>query len=347
MLQKLTSNPTNQTPRLREPVPRQRDFESYTDNFKSDDGSPENRIRNDVNANNDRRIYKFFSNSAPSQNDDPVANHYQHSVGYNNMPLVNPYLHPHIPTTTAAIHNPSQHCNRCSRIVPILCRSCCHNNFSCYQCNLLQNTDACNNCRRAWVQSWNHHGDVDRCGVNMFHHRDNRPQILEITYQDHSSQTNQPTTPTQKNDKIKTTRSESPPETNRSSLSHREQNENQQSLMTHSDKMVGIGTMHVPEAVSLSKEDEMLELKNRNDILIAKYARNYGSLRHRKTVSPKKANPAQSTEDSFPLPLMREHLSTTTSKGGDVEMKRQNSQAVRKLEYKWEVCLYLNCFGFF
>lgn len=313
------------TPRLnlenREQIPR-RDLENNIRTYNSEDGSPENRIKNDVNA-NDRQIYKFFSNSAP--HDDSHISHSNHNpMRFNNMSIVEPQLH-HISTP---IHNPTQHCNNCRSLVPILCNSCCRNDLNpsylcCYRCNLPQHMDVCNNCRRAWVQSWNHHGDVDRRDVNSFQ-RDYRPQILEITYQDHSSQTHRSTF---RDDKIEPTRLESP-DKNSNSLDH-----DSHSSSTHSDKIIGIETTlsDVPETVSLSKEDEIRELKRKNDILIAKYARNYGSLRKRKPVL--KETNAQIVDDSFPLPLMREHYTTTSSRGANT------SRAVSKLEYKWEVCL--------
>ncbi|KAG4069677.1 hypothetical protein HA402_014700 [Bradysia odoriphaga] len=337
----LSSDPISRTYTTTNAGPR-RNINTHIDEFKAVNGSsaPENSLRNDVNLNSDRQIYKFFSNSAPHS--DGHLNYYNQPVGFNNMTITNPYLH-HIST---AAHNPTQHCNRCRRVVPILCSSCCPNDlnpsfFCCYQCNLLQNMDSCNNCRREWITSWNHHGGVERGRFNVHHHRDShRPQILEITYQDHSSQTNGSTTsPPSKRDSI-TVRSETP-DTNGNLSNHKTHNNNHQT-MTHSDKMVGMGTTvlpNIPESVSLSREDELLELKRRNDILIAKFARNYGSLRNRKSI-PKETTTTstQHTDDSFPLPLMREdHFTRKSFRRSDAEAKPQNSQAVRKLECKWEI----------
>lgn len=313
----------NPTTRKREPIPR-RDIENNIDIYASENGSPENRIKNDVTA-NDRQIYKFFSNSAPPN--DGHVNVYNHPVvGFNNMSIVQPQLQ-HIPT---AIHNPTQHCNNCRRLVPILCNSCCRNDlnpsyFCCNRCTLLQQMDVCNNCRRAWVQSWNHN-DVERCGMNN-NPRDNRPQILEITYQDHSSQTDRATSPCRSDRSQPTTTESSNGSFN--SLGH-----DNHSSMTQSDKVAGIDNAlsDVPDAVSLSKDDELLELKRRNDILIAKYARNYGSLRKRNAVL--KERKSQVVDDSFPLPLMREHLTTTTTTTGDTKKQQQTSRAVSKLEYR-------------
>lgn len=319
----LKSNPINQNTRTRDPIPR-RDLESNTEFYKSEDGSPENRMKND----NDRQIYKFFTNSAP--HNDYNANYYNHPVGFNSMSMVEPQLH-HISTS---IHNPAQPCNRCRRSVPILCNTCCRNDpnpsyFCCYRCNLRQNMDVCSNCRRAWVHSWNHNGDMERLGVNQ---GGNRAQILEITYQEHGSQTSRSTSP-HKGDKA--TRPESP-ELNSNSLGHKAQID-AHSTMTHSDKIiVGMETIaaNIPDAVSLSKEQEILELKRKNDILIAKFAQNYGSLRNRKSVS--KETNHKFIDDSFPL--MREHLTKSTSRDADMTKRQQNRQAVSKLEYKWEVC---------
>lgn len=319
----LASNPVKETIRSRDPIPR-RDFENNIDAYMSGDGSPENRIKSDTNANNDRQIYKFFSNSAPHN-----VNYYNHPVGLNNMSIVDPQLH-HI----SNIHNPTQHCSRCRRLVPMSCDSCCRNDFNpsyfrCYRCNLLQNMDVCDNCRRAFVQSWNHNGDLER-GINISYQRDHRPQILEITYQDHASQAQLSTSP-HKDYRNKATQSESP-DSSRYSVNSKTQHDHH-SPLTNSNKIVGMETTlsNVPEAVSLSKEHELLELKRKNDILIAKFARNYGSLRKRKPVL-KEPNP-QFSDDSFPL--MREHLTTTSSR--DLGKAQENSQAVRKLEYKWEV----------
>lgn len=337
--QSLIPNPTNRT--TKNVAPRSY-IKSHIDEFKAvtdPPSAPVNRPKNDANSNSDRQIYKFFSNSAP--HNDGHLNYFNQPVGFNNMTITNPYSH-HIST---AAYNPTQHCNRCRRVMPILCNSCCQNDlnpsyFGCYQCNLLQNVDTCSNCRRAWISSWNHYGDVERGRFNMHNHhlhRDNRPQILEIAYQDHSSQTNGLTTPPSKNDSHKAIRSDSPDANSNSSNHHKTSNNNQRA-MTHSDKMVGIGTAmlsNIPESVSLSKEDEMMELKRQNDILIAKHARNYGSLRNRKSIGKGKTSSQQ--DDSFPLPLMREHLTTTSSRRPDAEEKHQNSQAVRNLEYKWEV----------
>lgn len=332
--QVLIPNPINRMSTTKSTEPT-RDIERHIDEFKADDNSParQNRFRNNDNANSDRQIYKFFSNSAP--HNDGHLNYYNQPVGFNNnMTITNPYLH-HIST---AAHNPAQHCNRCRRVVPI---PCCHNDpnpsyFCCYQCNLLQNVDSCNNCRRVWMPSWNYHGDVDRGRFNT-HHRDNHPQILEITYPDHSSQTNNSTTPPPfKGDSIQAMRPVSP-DTSRNASTHTTQNH---SHLTHSDKMVGIGTSmlpNIPESVSLSKEDEMLELKRKNDILIAKHAQNYGSLRNRKSFPKETTPPRHTTDDSFPLPLMREHLTTRTSSRGP-DARHLSSQAVSRLEYKWEVC---------
>lgn len=322
MFQVLISNPINQTTRTRDPIPR-RDLESNIEFYKSEDGSPENRMKND----NDRQIYKFFTNSAP--HNDYNANYYNHPVGLNNMPMMAPQLH-HISTS---IHNPAQHCNRCRRSVPILCNTCCRNDpnpsyFCSYRCNLLQNMDVCSNCRRAWVQSWNHNGDMERYGVTNFQ-RDNRAQILEITYQEHGSQTSRSTSP-QKGERIKEL-----PELNSNLLKHKAQI-HAHSPTTHSDKIVGMETItaNIPDAVSLSKEQEILELKRKNDILIAKFAQNYGSLRNRKSVS--KETKSEFIDDSFPL--MREDLTKSTSRDADMTKRQQNNQAVSKLEYKWEVC---------
>lgn len=312
-----------QTIRSRDPILR-RDLENNIDVSKSEDGSPENRIKSDGNGNNDRQIYKFFTNSAPHN-----VNYYNHHVGLNNMPMVDPQLH-HIST----IHDPTQHCSRCRRLVPVSCNACCRNDlnpsyFRCYRCNLLQNMD-CDNCRRAYVQSWNHNGDLERYGLNI-NQRDNRPQILEITYQDQAQQSTSP----QKDYRSTETQSDSP-DISSYSMGNKTQHDNYLSPLTNSNKIAGMETTlsNVPDAVSLSKEHEMLELKRRNDILIAKFARNYGSLRKRRPVL-KEAN-SQLIDDSFPLPLMREHLTTTSSR--DIQTTPQNSQAVRKLEYKWEVC---------
>lgn len=325
-----TTTTVNQTARIREEIPRS-DLENGIDFNKTEDDAPKNRIKSNVHTNNDRQIYKFFSNSAP-HNDCHVNNYnHPHPVGFNSMQIVEPLLLHQISTS---MDNPNQQCNRCTRSVPILCNSCCHHNptpshFCCYRCNLLQNMDVCGNCRRAWVQTWNRNSDVERCGVNIYQ-RDNRPQILEITYQDHGSQTDRSVSPL-KDDRINATRSPTTSSNQNShSISHKTQ--------TESEKIGGMETIlpNVPETVPLSKEDEILELKRKNDILIAKYARNYGSLRNRKSVSNK--SDSQLSDDSFPLPLMREHLSTSSSRGADSEKRQLNSQAVRQLEYKWEVC---------
>lgn len=310
------------TTRHREPIPR-RDLENNIEVDKYVDCSPENRTKSDFVANRDRQIYKFFSNSAP--HNDCQVNYLNRPVGFNHhLSMIEPQRH-HISTAI-----PNQHCNRCRRLLPILCNSCYRSDlnpscYCCYQCNLLQNMDSCNNCRRAWVQSWNHYnGDVERYGANIYQ-RDNRPQILEITYQDHSSKTDRSTSPI-----IESTHSF---DSNSSSLSHKTQHDKQSST-THSDKIIETMSSNVPDTVSLSKDDEILELKRKNDMLIAKYAQNYGSLRKRKSIL--KETNSQFIDDSFPLPLMREHLTTSSSKGADNEKTQPNN--VRKLEYKWEVC---------
>lgn len=328
-------NPTNNMT-CKEAVPR-RELEHNTHFHKSQEESSENGIQS-VKANSDREIYKFFSNSAP--HNDCSINHYnQHPVGFNTMPIIEPQMR-HVFTT----NNSEQQCNHCRRLVP-LCGSCCHDNpsyYSCYRCNVLQNMDVCNNCRRVWVQSWNHNRDhthVEHCGRNNYP-RDGRPQILEITYQDHSSQTRSSSPYNYKADISKSTHSDM----NANALTYKIQNDNHSSS-TNFDKNIRMETKssHVPDVTNLaenpflSKDEEILELKRKNDILIARHARNYGSLRKRKPISFEIETNQKYSDDSFPLPLMREQL--TASRDVGKGKFRQNSQAVRKLEYKWEVRL--------
>lgn len=325
----------------KEALPR-REFENNTNTHKSPEESTENGIQY-VKANSDREIYKFFSNSAPHS--DYNVNYYnQQTVGYNNMPIIQPEMH-RVFTT----NNCNQQCNHCRRLVP-QCGSCCRNDphYYCYRCNVLQNIDVCNNCRRVWVQSWNHNGGgahVEQYAISNYP-RENRPQILEITYQDHKSQTRSMSPINYKADIIKSTHNDHN-DMNANASSHKIQNDNHSSSTKNTSVESNLSNVPVPKVinvadnVSLSKDADILELKRKNDILIAKHARNYGSLRKRKPISNQIETNEKYTDDSFPLPLMREHFTTTAVRDAGKNQPRQNSQAHRKMEYKWQVCLFI------
>ncbi|KAJ6636215.1 hypothetical protein Bhyg_14803 [Pseudolycoriella hygida] len=309
----LIPNPVNKISRSRDTIPR-RDLEYTTEPLQSENDSPEDRRK----RSNDRQIYKFFSNSAPQNY------YYNHPVGFNHLPFVEPQLH-HFST---AIHNSNQQCNNCRRDVPILCNSCSRNEvnplyYSCYRCNLLQNMDICHNCRRDCMHSWSSNGFLNPRGLNIYQ-RDNRPQILEIKYHDNNSQTQESWSQDSMN-RIKKTVAKSP-DTNGNLFDDKPVSSNHSTATNSSQDHAN---------VSISKEEEIKELKRKNDILIAKYARNYGSLRKR--MAPENNTNRKIVNDSFPLPLMRKQPTTTSSEGVDKKSIQKSSQAVRNLEYKWEI----------
>lgn len=268
---------------------------------------------------NDRQLYKFFSNSAP------------HEHECNNMfPRTNQFESRRVST----LNDSNQQCSHCGSQTPILCCSCFDRR------NLITNIDVCNNCRRAWVQSWYYNQDSSSCDDYVdnrpWRPRDvsrhiKRPQILEITYQDHDRQ--HPISSTYNADGVHLTHSDSrsyKPDVNLNSINSHERNDNNSST-----KNVGEPELHSPrDKLSISKDDEINELKRKNNILIAKYAQNYGSLRKRQHTPSEIETKRRDADDSFPLPLMREHLTAVEPRVSNPEKIRQ---AVSKLEYKWEV----------